>query len=226
MAVIHSGTPLVTAATTIGGFSGTLRLLFRNGLVADNDTFTFDVYADKLEGNDITLPAAQTAAADTLTYAGFTVVGSSKAFTRTTALNVPAIITDFYSTPSSPIVTINDGYGKIDIDNTSGENNLKNAASLIGTRLTHANLSLETGAILFTRALTGATQNFTESGTQLGSANVTITGGTGTALLSSSASTPAFSDTVVRLDELNYPFNILASENVRIEPIGSSVLIS
>ena len=217
MAILHSGSGLITAATTIQSFQGTIELQFSQTGRANK---LVHVNSDKLAKNDdFTIQATGTVSG--VTFDGWRLLGGSVAISAAAATTGSKLITSFFNQGSTAVETVDNGFGKVDFETSSTENNIKDVSVLHGLAIDFDNLSVEQGAVIFART-TGTAVSAVEAGTATTADE--FFGGTGTALVSSTAATPAFNDYVIRLDEINYPFTTVAGDNVSIEPIGSSLL--
>ena len=188
MAILHSGSGLVTARTTITGLQGILELVFTDWSSGSaGDTVSVNIKSDKLGTGEVHLPPADTStpAGQTHRYNGFRLSTSSKAFTLTSPRTLGAIRTAFYQTAGSATTTITNGIGKIDLESSDTQQNIKNVSELAGLVITQANVDIFDGTVIFSRAVTATASTVTTAGTSIGSAAVNIKGGSGTASLTS-----------------------------------------
>ena len=194
MPVYHSGSGLVSTTgatqTRIVSLQGTMELQWTDySSGSAGAVTTMKVNGDKLSGEPFVIPSANTG--NILRFEGFRLLGTSKAIAFADTANpatLGAIVTDFYTTPSVGLFTILNGFGKVDVDNTSGENNIKNVSELAGLAVSNPNvLEVQQGAILFGRAI-GPAHTIAEAGTSIGQtavATTTLHGGSGKARLES-----------------------------------------
>ena len=199
--------------------TGTLQLQFTQG----EEVTLINVNSDKLSKADFTLPASGTLGG--VTFDGFRLNGGASAVSLATADSATEhlIIGGFYgSLTSGTTYTVDNGVGKVDLDNTADQNNIKDLSVVHGIALTGANLDLEDGAILFAREI-GTAATITMEGTTV--ENDTIVGGSGKAMLRDDSVNPAI-DKIVILDDLKFPFTIATADNIELSPIGSAVIFN
>lgn len=210
---------IIADATTIQAITGTLQLQFTRG----TEVILLNVNTDKLSKADFTLPDAATVGG--VTYNGFRLNGSATAISAGSATASSALFVEglFGSIDASSTYTIDNGVGKFDIDNATGQNNIKDLSIAHGLVLSGANLDLEDGAIVFARTTGTTAATITTEGSSI--ENATINGGSGKALFRDDSVNPAV-DKIVILDDLNYPFDIATADNIEIHPIGSAVVFS
>ena len=220
MALLTSANGLITEATTIQSFDGTIELVFEDGAQ------TFLVRSGRLASRQFTI------AAPTGTFDGFRLLGSSHAISLPTAASFSRLEVGGYFSGfglNEPLI-IDNGDGKVDFaadddDNQSG--NVKDVSGILGVVVAAPTdgsriFTAEQGAIIFGRA-GGTAEDLVTAGTAV--TNNRIVAGVGSAIVTNTGVTPNVSYTI-DLDEQTYPFDVRTSENVSVVAVGSSLLFT
>ena len=225
MPLLNRNNGLIADKTTITTITGTLQLQFTDYSSGSADEVTLvNVNTDKLSKRVFTLPDADTSG--DIRYDGFILNGGASAISAATADIEPAdahvIVSGLHDSLTSGSYTIDNGVGKVDLDSTANQSNIKDLSVVHGLVLSDTTLDFQDGAIAFLLG-TGTANGIVTEGTTV--ENDDIAAGTGKALLRDDSVNPAV-DKIIILDDLTYPFTVRTGENIEISPIGSALIFT
>lgn len=227
MAIITRDDGLITTETNYSAIQGTIQLQY--SAPVGGSIQTIDINVDKVDSSqEIAIPVA----ADT--FEGHRLLGNSIGVTVSRTVT-PLILLGDGITPSTVAMAVDALFGKVrvQIKAAVGDTEPAQYSALSGHQIGGLVLPigsiLEQGTVAFAEAGTAETvfSRNSQPATPAAGDILTLSYGSGKAKFITTAGTGTASEqaTVVRLDEIRYPFIITETDTEVIELLGNSVLV-